>query len=54
MVGKVFAAIAGVGILIAIYLFVKNPSGTTGVINSLGSNTIRGIATLQGRDIPAK
>jgi hypothetical protein len=55
MVQKIFGIFAGMGLLIAIYLFVKNPNGTTGLINSLGSNTVKGIAALQGREItPSK
>ena len=37
-------------VLIAIYLFVMNATKLTGIINNLGSVTLKGIATLQGRD----
>lgn len=41
--------IAGMGMLIAIYLFVSNASQTTKIIESIGSNTTKGIKVLQGR-----
>ena len=40
--------LSGTGILIAIYLFVKNADGTTSIINSLGSVYANGVKTLQG------
>lgn len=44
--GKV---VSGIGLLIAIYLFVANASQTTKIIESIGSNTTKGIKVLQGR-----
>ena len=41
--------LSGTGILIAIYLFVKNSRGTVSIINSLGSVYSSGVKTLQGR-----
>lgn len=46
---KVFDALAGIGTLIAIYLFVANYRGTTQIISTIASNGISGIKTLQGR-----
>ena len=40
---------AGVGILIAIYLLVKNADQTAKIIQTIASNSIAGISTLQGR-----
>jgi hypothetical protein len=44
--GKV---IGGIGVLIAIYLFVANADKTSKVISTIASNSIKGISTLQGR-----
>lgn len=41
--------IGGIGILIGIYLFIKNGDNTVKVINSIASNATKGISTLQGR-----
>ena len=41
--------ISGTGILIAIYLFVKNSKGAVAIINSLGGVYSSGVKTLQGR-----
>lgn len=46
---KVMEIASGIGILIAIYLFLANGNNTVKIINSLGSNTISGIKVLQGR-----
>lgn len=46
---KVFDVIAGIGMLIAIYLFLSNYKATTSVISTIASNGISGIKTLQGR-----
>lgn len=53
MVGKIFAVIGGIGLLIAIYLFLANPAASVNIINAIGGNAIKGISTLQGRYIPA-
>lgn len=41
--------LAGTGVLIAIYLFVKNASGTASIIDTLGGVYSSGVKTLQGR-----
>ena len=41
--------IAGIGVLIAVYLFVSNANQTAKIIESIGSNTTAGIKVLQGR-----
>lgn len=41
--------LAGTGILVAIYLFVKNATGTASIIDTLGSVYADGVKTLQGR-----
>ena len=46
---KVFDAIAGIGILIAIYLFLSNYRATTSIISTISGNGIAGIKVLQGR-----
>lgn len=53
MIGKIFAIVSGIGLLIAIFLFVSNPSGSASIINAIGGNAIKGISTLQGRYTPA-
>jgi hypothetical protein len=46
---KVFDVLSGIGILIAIYLFLVNGKSTTSIISTIASNTTAGIKTLQGR-----
>ena len=46
---KVYKVIAGIGMLIFVYLILINYQGTTSVIQSLASNATYGIKTLQGR-----
>lgn len=46
---QVFGVIAGIGILIGIFLFLSRGDETVRIINSIASNSIRGISTLQGR-----
>ncbi|MCQ6337873.1 hypothetical protein [Bacillus cereus] len=46
---KVFDMIAGIGLLIGIYLFLSNGRETVSIIESMGKNSIAGIKTLQGR-----
>lgn len=46
---KLFEAISGVGILIAIFLFLNNYKATTSIISTMSTNAISGIKTLQGR-----
>jgi hypothetical protein len=45
-IGKI---LAGVGLLIGIYLFVSHPEGTTKIISTTASNATYGIKVLQGR-----
>lgn len=40
----------GIGVLIAIYLFLSNGSQTVKIINSVASNMTNGIQVLQGRN----
>lgn len=46
---KIFDVIGGIGILIAIYLFLSQSKATTSIISSMASNATSGIKTLQGR-----
>lgn len=46
---KIGKIISGMGLLIAVYLFVSNANETAKIITSLGENTTRGIKVLQGR-----
>jgi hypothetical protein len=39
----------GIGVLIAIYLFVSNFKGTVAIIGALASPSIEMVQTLQGR-----
>lgn len=48
--GTMYKVIAGIGTLIAVYLFLSNYRATTSIINTVGSNAIDGIQVLQGRD----
>ena len=45
-IGKIFA---GIGLLIAIFLFLNNAQATTNIISSFASNTTAGIRALQGK-----
>lgn len=42
--------LSGIGILIAIYLFLSNGSQTVKIINSVATNMTTGIQVLQGRN----
>ena len=44
--GKIMA---GIGVLIAIYLFTSRAGETAKIIETIASNSIYGIKTLQGR-----
>jgi hypothetical protein len=46
---RIFDVISGMGILIAIFLFLNNGNSTVSIIQTIGSNTTSGIRTLQGR-----
>ena len=41
--------LSGTGILIGIYLFVKNSQGAVAIIDSLGGTYTNAVKTLQGR-----
>lgn len=41
--------VAGIGLLIGIYLFISNADSTTKIIQTFASNSIQGIKVLQGR-----
>lgn len=45
----VVEVLSGIGILIGIYLFLSNGKQTVNIIDTIGSNSIKGIKTLQGR-----
>lgn len=47
--GTLTKVISGIGVLIAIFLFLNNMNATTSIINTIGKNSINGIAVLQGR-----
>ena len=44
--GKIMA---GIGILIAIFLFLSKGGSTIKIIDTIGTNATQGIKTLQGR-----
>lgn len=46
---RVFDVIGGIGLLIMLYLVLINGKQTTSIINSIASNSVAGIKTLQGR-----
>jgi hypothetical protein len=46
LIGKM---LTGMGVLIAIYLFVANGDKTTSIISTIASNSVSGIKALQGR-----
>ena len=48
---QVYNIIAGIGILIAIFLFLNNYRATASIINTIGTNAINGISILQGRNV---
>lgn len=41
--------VGGIGVLIAIYLFLSQGNSTVNIINTFAGNSIAGIKTLQGR-----
>ena len=49
MGGKVAMVLSGTGILIGMYLILKNSSATVSVIKQLGSTYTSSVKTLQGR-----
>jgi hypothetical protein len=44
--GKV---LAGIGVLIGMYLVISNGANSTKIIQTIASNSVSGIKTLQGR-----
>lgn len=48
--GDIYKVIAGIGTLIAIFLFLNNYRATTSIINTVAKNSINGIQVLQGRE----
>lgn len=47
--GNANKIIAGIGMLIFVFLVVSNYKATTSVINTIGGNAVQGIKVLQGR-----
>lgn len=47
--GKVFDVIAGIGVLIAIFLFLTRGNETVQIISAIGGTTANMIKSLQGR-----
>lgn len=43
------AILSGVGLLIAIFLFLNKGDQTVKIINSMATNSVKGIVALQGR-----
>ena len=48
--GTLYKIVAGIGTLIAIYLFLSQYKATVSIINTIGNNSIKGIQVLQGRE----
>ncbi|CKE75959.1 Uncharacterised protein [Streptococcus pneumoniae] len=46
---RVLGIVSGMGMLIAVYLFLNNAKQTTQIIDSIAGNGVKGIKTLQGR-----
>jgi hypothetical protein len=46
---KIVGIVGGIGILIGVYLFLSHGDSTAKIINTLASNSVSGIKTLQGR-----
>ena len=46
---KIIEVLSGIGLLIAIYLFLTNGTKTVAIVNSIAENSVKGIKTLQGR-----
>ena len=49
MKGMVIEVVSGIGILIAIYLFMSSADATVNIIRQLGTTSTGMIKTLQGR-----
>ena len=48
--GKIMEIMSGIGILIAIYLFLSNAGNTVKIVDSVAGNMLNGIQVLQGRN----
>ena len=46
---QIVTVLSGIGVLIGIYLFLSKGTQTVNIINTIASNSINGIKTLQGR-----
>lgn len=46
---NVYKAISGIGLLIGAYLFLSNYKGTVEIIQTIGTQGVAGVKTLQGR-----
>lgn len=46
---NVYKVFAGVGLLIGAYLFLNNYKGTVEIIQTIGTQGVAGVKTLQGR-----
>lgn len=49
MRGSIVEIVSGMGILIAIFLFLSNADGTVSIIKQLGASSSSMVRTLQGR-----
>ena len=49
MSGKIMTVLSGVGVLIAIYLFLSKSSETVSIVKTLGTQSINAVQELQGR-----
>ena len=49
MGGKIAMILSGTGMLIAMYLILKNSKATVNIVNQLGKTYTSSVKTLQGR-----
>ena len=49
MGNKIVEVISGIFVLITIFLFLNNSRATTSIISTIATNSIKGIAVLQGK-----
>ena len=49
MGNQIVAVLSGIGVLIAIYLFLSKGTQTVNIINAIAKNSVSGIKVLQGR-----
>ena len=50
MSGKIMTVLSGVGVLIAIYLFLSHSDETVSIVKNLGTQSINAVQVLQGRN----